>query len=120
MRLPFRQPGRGLLITALAAVLLTTGCGRRAQQTDAGTGTLASPPAQQTQLASAPPTLAPTVAPATSEPTDAATSQPARTAIPASTPVPTPDLASIEALLSGISGDLNADATADNDEGTPQ
>lgn len=117
------------VISAALVVVLIAGCGRRAEVPNAGSPT--SPSTVDVTSATEPPTgplVGGTVAPETTdEPgATAATAEVATTpgsgatAQPNTTPVPTPDFASIEALLSGIDGDLGDDASAASYEGSPQ
>ena len=109
------------LVIATLVVLVIAGCGRRADL-----GVANSPPAatfavlvSASSQASSEPFADATPPPGeTAEP--AASAEPAATARPNTTPGPTPDLASIEALLSGIDGDLGDDAGAAASEGSPQ
>lgn len=112
-----------LVISAALVVLVVAGCGRRAEVPNAGSPTSPS----TVDATSAPQLPAGALVGATGEPvatdepaTTAEPSEPAATAQPGTTPVPTPDFASIEALLSGIDGDLGDDASAASYEGSPQ
>ena len=108
------------LVIATLVVLVIAGCGRRADL-----GVANSPPAatfavlvSASSQASSEPFADATPPPGeTAEPT--AIAQPGATQ-PGTTPGPTPDFASIEALLSGIDGDLGDDAGAAASEGSPQ
>ena len=114
-------------ITAVLVVVLIAGCANRTELADAGspispppTVDVTTPPEEPTA-----PVVGATVEPATTV-QPATTSEPGVTVEPATTdkpptaPVPTPDLTSIEALLSGIDGDLGDDAGAAASEGSPQ
>ena len=113
------------VVSAALAVVLIAGCGRRGEVPNAGSPT--SPSTIDGTFAPELPTgplVKATVEPvmtdergATAEPT--AIAQPGATQ-PGTTPGPTPDFASIEALLSGIDGDLGDDAGAAASEGSPQ
>ena len=114
------------VISAALVVMLIAGCGRRAEVPNAGSPTSPPPTVDVTTAPELPtgPLVKATVEPvmtdergATAEPT--AIAQPGATQ-PGTTPGPTPDLASIEALLSGIDGDLGDDADAAASEGSPQ
>lgn len=108
------------VISAALAVVLIAGCGRRAEVPNVGSPTSPS----TVDASSAPESSIAPLASSTVEPlaTDgsAATAEPGATARPTTTPVPTPDFASIEALLSGLDGDLGDDASAAAFEGSPQ
>ena len=114
-------------ITAVLVVVLIAGCANRTELADAGSP-ISPPPTVDVTTAPEEPTApvvgatvepATTVQPATtSEP--GVTVEPATTDKPPTAPVPTPDLTSIEALLSGIDGDLGDDAGAAASEGSPQ
>lgn len=115
------------VITAALVVVLIAGCANRTELADAGSP-ISPPPTVDVTTAPEEPTApvvgatvepATTVQPATtSEP--GVTVEPATTDKPPTAPVPTPDLTSIEALLSGIDGDLGDDAGAAASEGSPQ
>ena len=121
------------VITAALVVVLIAGCANRTELADAGSPTSPPPTVDVTTAPEEPtaPVVGATVEPATTvEPAatvqPATTSEPGVTVEPATTdkpptaPVPTPDLTSIEALLSGIDGDLGDDAGAAASEGSPQ
>ena len=104
---------RGVALVALCMATVAMGCGRRAPLLDTGDTSSPSPAVPTFTTPDGPsssPDASPDVSPVASPTTQSATG----------TPVPTPDLASIEALLAGIDADLNADATATTDEGSPQ
>ena len=115
------------VITAALVVVLIAGCANRTELADAGSP-ISPPPTVDVTTAPEEPTApvvgatvepATTVQPATTnEP--GVTVEPATTDKPPTAPVPTPDLTSIEALLSGIDGDLGDDAGAAASEGSPQ
>ncbi len=118
---------RGHTIVALAGALLlvalvTTGCGRRPSQTETGAAQAPSPAIAVASSPAPAGTLPATIAPA-ADPTGSpsvTTATPAAVAPAAGTPVPTPDLVSIQDLLTQIDNDLNADASAGTSEGSPQ
>lgn len=107
---------RTAALIAFAVATLAAGCGRRPVSTETGSGTAvgaSGPAATQTAV---PDRVTATDAPGAEPSID----QSSPATAPTGTPVPTPDLTSIEALLAGIGADLNADATATTDEGSPQ
>ena len=117
------KPTRRRTILAVGAVVLlvalvSAGCGRRAQPADAGAAPAATP-ATAPEVAGAPSALP--AADASVSPVSTATpaATPAATRTTA-TPVPTPDLAGIETLITEIGQDLDADASAGTNEGSPQ
>jgi hypothetical protein len=118
---------RARTILALAGALLlvalvATGCGRRPSQPATGAAQAPSPAigvaSSPAPAGTVPAAIAPAADPTGSPPVTAAT--PAAVAPAARTPVPTPDLVSIQDLLTQIDHDLNADASAGTSEGSPQ
>lgn len=132
-----RRPGsvlnhrsrRALAVTgvALLLALVTTGCGRRDLQSEAGTGASAvSPTAEMPASSSAavrtdPPEPVPPepAVPGTADGLlPAAVATPPPTLAPLAVPLATPDLTAIQQLLDDLDATLGADATADTDEGS--
>lgn len=91
-----------VILAILAVAVVVTGCGRRGSGlADGGT---------------------PTAAPIT-QPVATATLEPTPSASPTATaaaPLQTPDLSAVESLLSQVDNALAADATADDNEGSPK
>ena len=128
-----------IVVTAVLVVLLIAGCGSGTELANAGSPTSPPPTVDLTTAPEEPtaPVVGATVEPATTvqpattnEPgvtvqpvktnESGVTVEPVTTDKPPTAPVPTPDLTSIEALLSGIDGDLGDDAGAAASEGSPQ
>ena len=116
-----------IVITAVLVALLIAGCGSGTELANAGSPTSPPPAVDLTTAPEEPtaPVVGATVEPGvtvqpvkTNEP--GVTVEPVTTDKPPTAPVPTPDLTSIEALLSGIDGDLGDDAGAAAYEGSPQ
>lgn len=109
------------ILTVTGVVLLVAvvaaGCGRRAQLADVGSQATLGP--TTTTLSEIRATEV-TTPPAPAEPAPSASAELVVSPTPTATPVASPDLASIEALISGLDSDLANDATADTDEGNPQ
>lgn len=110
------------ILTVTGVVLLVAvvaaGCGRRAQLADVGSQATLRPTTTTIPETPAPPEV--TTSPAPAEPAPSASAELVASPTPNATPVASPDLASIEALISGLDSDLANDATADTDEGSPQ
>ena len=105
-----------IVISAALVVVVLAGCGRRVD--------LAGPdgpsPSSVTVGATSLPGQASQPAPASPDPTSSPGAEASPSTAPTDTPIPSPDLASIEALLSGIDTDLGDDAAAAANEGNPQ
>ncbi|MEO8463423.1 MAG: hypothetical protein ABI555_09430 [Chloroflexota bacterium] len=126
MRTPKLNRTLLVIVAVLIAAIVVANCGRTSQQVgDVSAPALSSSTQHATPVTEAPATEGPaTVAPRATDSNGLAAAPgpggpaPAAAAAPTSTPISTPDLTSIEALLSGINTDLGADASADTNEGS--